>query len=77
MAIETVYQSLASAYDSQILVATHSPVFLSCAKPTEILCFAKNEDGATDIVLGSQHPRLADWQSSADTNLLFASEVLG
>lgn len=77
MAIETVYQSLASAYDSQILVATHSPVFLSCAKPSEILCFAKNEEGATDIVLGSQHPRLADWQSSADTNLLFASEVLG
>lgn len=77
MAIETVYQSLASAYDSQILVATHSPVFLSCAKPTEILCFAKNEEGATDIVSGSRHPRLADWQSSADTDLLFASEVLG
>ena len=77
MAIETVYQSLASSYDSQVLVATHSPVFLSCAKPAEILCFAKNEEGATDIVSGSCHPRLADWQSSADTSLLFASEVLG
>ena len=77
MAIETVYQSLASVYDSQVLVATHSPVFLSCAEPDEILCFAKNEDGATDIVLGSRHPRLEDWKSSADLNLLFASEVLG
>lgn len=77
MAIETVYQSLASAYDSQTLVATYSPLFLSCAKPAEILCFAKNEEGATDIISGSRHPRLADWQSSADTDLLFASEVLG
>ena len=77
MAIETVYQSLASVYDSQVLVATHSPVFLSCAEPDEILCFAKNQDGATDIILGSRHPRLEDWKSSADLNLLFASEVLG
>ncbi|MCY4595041.1 MAG: AAA family ATPase [Bryobacterales bacterium] len=77
MAIETVYQSLSSIYESQVLVATHSPVFLGCAAPEEVLCFAKNEGGATDIIRGSQHPRLADWQSSADINLLFATEVLG
>ena len=76
MAIETVYQSLASVYDSQVFVATHSPVFLSCAEPEEILCFAKNEEGATDITSGEQHPRLASWRSSADINVLFASEVL-
>ena len=75
MAIETVYQSLASVYDSQVLVATHSPVFLSCAQPEEILCFAKNDEGATDIIPGNRHPRLRDWQSAADINLLFASEV--
>ena len=77
MAIETVYQSLASVYDSQVLVATHSPVFLSCAEPEQILCFAKNEDGATDIISGGEHPRLATWRSSADNSVLFASEVLG
>ena len=77
MAIETVYQSLASVYDSQVLVTTHSPVLLSCAEPEEILCFAKNDDGATDIISGDRHPRLADWRSSADISLLFASEVLG
>ena len=77
MAIETVYQSLSSVYDSQVLVATHSPVFLSCARPEEILCFAKNDQGATDIVPGNRHPRLRDWQGSADINLPFASEVLG
>ena len=77
MAVETVYQSLSSVYDSQVLVATHSPVFLSCAEPKEILCFAKNDEGATDIIAGNEHPRLAGWQSSADVDLLFASEVFG
>ncbi len=77
MAIETVYQSLASVYDSQILVTTHSPVLVSCAELEEILCFAKNEEGATDIIPGHRNPRLADWRSSADSSLLFASEVLG
>jgi len=77
MAIETVYQSLASVYDSQILVTTHSPVLVSCAELEEILCFAKNEEGATDIIPGHRHPRLADWRGSADSSLLFASEVLG
>ena len=77
MAIETVYQSLSSVYASQVLVATHSPVFLGCATPEEVLCFAKNEDGATEIIRGNRHPRLAGWQSSADMDLLFATEILG
>ena len=77
MAIETVYQSLSSIYDSQILVTTNSPVLVSCAQLEEILCFTKNDTGATEVVLGSQHPRLAGWRSSADSDLLFASEVLG
>ena len=77
MAIETVYQSLSSVYDSQVLVTTHSPVLLSCAPPKEILCFAKDKNGATEIIRGHLHPRLADWRSSADTTLLFASEVFG
>ena len=77
MAVETVYQSLSSVYDSQVLVATHSPVFLSCAEPKEILCFAKDDKGATDIIAGHQHPSLAEWRSSADVDLLFASEIFG
>lgn len=77
MAIETVYQSLVSVYDSQVLVATHSPIFLSCAAPEEILCFAKNKRGATDIISGHRHPRLAEWKGSADITQLFASEVFG
>ena len=56
---------------------TYSPVHLNCAEPNGILCFAKNEEGATDIISVDRHPRLSDWRSSADISLLFASEVSG
>ena len=77
LAVETVYQSLSSVYDSQVMVATHSPVLLRCAHPEETLCFAKNREGATDIVAGDRHPLLFGWRDSADMDLLFASEILG
>ena len=76
-ALDAVYSSLSSVYDSQVLVATHSPVFLKLARPEEVLCFAKNKDGATDIVYGHDHPLLRNWQGSADMELLFATGVIG
>lgn len=76
-AVETVFQSLASSYGIQVLCATHSPVILSRADPDQVLCFAKTEDGATDIRRGSEHPMLRDWQRGADLGTLFASGVLG
>ena len=75
-AVETVYESLSSVYDTQVLVATHSPVFLSCAEPDDMLCFALDEEGKTDIVLGGDHPRLRDWQHETDLGTLFAGGVL-
>ena len=75
-AVETVFESLSSVYDTQVLVATHSPVFLSCADPDDMLCFALDEDGKTDIVLGSDHPRLRNWQRETDLGTLFAGGVL-
>ncbi len=76
-AVETVFQSLSSAYGSQILCATHSPVVLSLAEPEQVLCFARDNDGATDVVRGSEHPNLRDWRRQADLGTLFATGVLG
>jgi len=76
-AVETVYQSLSSAYDCQILCASHSPVMLALAEPRDILCFAKTADGATDVVRGDEHPNLRDWKLGADLGTLFATGVLG
>jgi predicted ATPase len=76
-AVETMFQSLSSVYDSQILMATHSPVILSLADPPTVLCFAKTSDEETDIVLGSQHPALRDWHGESNLGVLFAAGVLG
>lgn len=77
LALDAVYDSLRSMYDSQVFVSTHSPTFVRRAKAQEILCFAKDETGATDIVRGDRHPRLRDWLDSADTSLVFAAGVFG
>jgi predicted ATPase len=76
-AVETVFQSLSSAYRQQILCASHSPVMLSLAEPKQVLCFARNAEGATDIVTGDEHPNLRDWKRGADLGTLFATGVLG
>ena len=40
-----MFQSLSSVYNAQILVATHSPIVLSAARPEQILCFQKTAAG--------------------------------
>jgi predicted ATPase len=75
-AVETVYEALSSVYGAQVLCASHSPVVLSLAQPRDLLCFAKDEDGATDIVRGDEHPRIRDWKGSLDLGTLFAAGVL-
>lgn len=75
--IETVLQSLSSIRRGQVLLATHSPIALNMLRPEEILCFAKDPEGATDIVLGTAHPALREWKAGApDLGILFASGVL-
>ena len=76
LAVETMYQALSSVAEAQILMATHSPVILSVASPEDVLCFAKTEEGATDVVTGREHPRLRDWRGETDLGTLFASGVL-
>ena len=76
-AVATVYDSLSSVYAAQVLLATHSPVVLNAAEMNDVLCFAKDDAGATDIVLGSNHPKLQQWHGEADLGTLLASGVLG
>ena len=77
LALHAIYDSLSSAYDSQVLVATHSPAFLKLSNEHEVLCFAKDAEGATDIIHGKDHPILRDWQGSVDMDTLFATGVIG
>lgn len=76
-AVETVYQSLSSVAGAQVLLATHSPVVLSMAQLDDVLCFARTDEGATDVVPGRQHPSLREWKGGVDLGSLLASGVLG
>lgn len=76
-AVSTVYDSLSSMYDSQVLLATHSPVILNMVTVEDVLCFAKDEAGATDIVRGDEHPHLQEWNRKVALGTLLASGVLG
>lgn len=76
-AVETVFQSLSSVYNAQIMLATHSPIVLSLVKPGEVLCFAKTHAGITDIVNGAEHPALRNWKGETNLSILYASGILG
>jgi predicted ATPase len=75
-AIEAIYQSLSSMYDGQALVATHSPILVSLARPEEIICFRKGEQGA-ETMAGEDHPVLRDWPGEVNVSEYFAAGVLG
>ena len=77
LALDAIYDSLASVYDGQVLATTHSPTLLGLARPEEALCFARTTDGSIDVVRGTEHPHLKDWHGTADMNLLFATGVIG
>ncbi len=75
-AIETIFQSLQSTYNAQILVASHSPTVLSVADIKNVLCFAKTQEGIADIINGNQHPNLKEWKGETNLSTLFASGIL-
>ena len=76
LAIDGVYQSLSSLYESQVFIATHSPVLLGLAKKEEILLFKKEADGSVKIMPGQDHPVLKKWKEKPDMGTLFASGIL-
>ena len=75
--MQDVYDALSSVYDSQVLLATHSPIFLSHADLEHVLCFAKDDEGATDVIPARVHPGLRDWQGDPNLSVFFAAGVLG
>ncbi|MDR0924931.1 MAG: ATP-binding protein [Hungatella sp.] len=75
-AIETILQSLSSAYNSQILVSSHSPIVLANSELSQILCSRLGKNGAASIIPGSELPQLKDWKGHIDLGALFASGVL-
>ena len=51
-AIEAVIQGLASIYDSQVIVSSHSPVVLARSELSQILAARICADGACEVIPG-------------------------
>lgn len=75
-AVESIIQSLSSIYDSQVVLATHSPVILNLVQAYDVFCFAK-DTGASVVVRGDLHPQLTDWKGTPNLGSLLAGGVLG
>ena len=75
--VETLMDSLSSVRSAQVLLATHSPAVIRRVRTDQLLCFARDDESGTDVVLGSAHPRLRDWPGVVDLGLAHASGVLG
>lgn len=75
-ALEAVFQSLSSVYESQVFVATHSPMLLELAQPTDLLIFSRAPDGATTVVRGEEHFAFRDRTSAHMIGQFFAAGVL-
>lgn len=75
-AIQTVFDALANSYESQVFCASHSPIVLSLAEKSQVLCFNKSFDGAVDVVRGDNHPRLLQWEGALNLGEVFAAGIL-
>ena len=75
-ALQSVFHSLSSVYDAQVLLATHSPEFVAIADVEHLLIFGKTVDGVVDIVSGPSHPRLKEWKNEIDLGTFFAMGIL-
>ena len=72
-AIDAVFDSLSSVYNSHVLVSTHSPLFLKNAEPQQAVCFSRSNGDATRIKLGIEYEKSENWRNAVHNHLLFSS----
>lgn len=74
-AVEAICQALAWSPENQVLVTTHSPVWLGLTPLDRLLCVTR-EAGAARIVPATALEHLEGWDGEVDLPTLFASNLL-
>ena len=74
--LEELFNSLSCVYDGQVLLASHSPLFVTVGEVDRLFCFGKTAQGVSDVIPGQSHPHLRDWQHETDLGTFFASGIL-
>ena len=75
--MQEVHDALHPVGGCQVLVATQSVSILADAEAKQVLLFAKDAEGAPDVIPVLAHPRMRDWIGSPNLCDLVAGEVLG
>jgi predicted ATPase len=75
-AIETVLESLSVMSDTQVFVTSHSPIVVAVTPPDKLLCLHQTQQNGVEVVRGSQHPSLREWQGTPSLDTLFNAGVL-
>ncbi len=77
LAMQAVHSALSQPPPGgQILVATHSPVFLAQVSLDQALVFRRQGDGSAQVLRGPEVKELREWRSSASVADVFATGVL-
>jgi predicted ATPase len=74
--LEIILRSLSTIPESQMLLATHSPLVVQQIGKEPLLCFSYDSNG-TQIYTAEQHPALAEWDGTPDLATIFAMGILG
>ena len=76
-AIDAVFDSLSSMYNSQVLITTHSPAFVNLASLENLICFTRDEEYSTSVIQATKIPIVKNWENRPNPGWLLASGVLG
>jgi predicted ATPase len=76
LAIQSVFQALSQMSTTQVLVATHSPVFLAQSSIDQALVFNREPLGFSQVRRGAEVAELAGWKERVSLANLFATGVL-
>jgi len=74
--LEIIVRSLSTIPDSQMLLATHSPLVVQQIGKEPLLCFSYDDEG-THVYPAKQVPALAQWDGTPDLATIFAMGILG
>jgi predicted ATPase len=72
-AIHTVLEALQLTEKTQLWMSTHSPTVLADCELESIITMRVNAAGETEVVKGTEHPRLKDWKKEISLGTLFAA----
>lgn len=74
-ALEIILRALSSIPRAQVFVASHSPLVVQQVGLEKLLCFSQTANGC-QIVPGSRHPNLVQWDGDPDLATIFAAGIL-